>query len=305
MNIPKKKLFITGGSGYLGRGIIKEFLSKNWDITALVRDIQKVKNLEKFGVKLVKGQLSDSDILLKESANHDVIIHAARDSSTDKHDLDLLVINTLIYSAKLTSETKTCIFIYTSGIFTVGEGDDVKDESCHLDKPHPNGEFRVKHEEIVINENNKNNNLFTAVIRPSWVYGENGGYVSEYLRYCQKEKYAFIVNNGDAFMNFIHLNDLARLYYLVGERNGSGIYHGTDSKYVQASELVKGVAKYLNVEIKECDVNTALEKYGLFAVGQTVNQKVISIRSYLELGWQLEYSSILECLDKVFLELNN
>ena len=103
-------------------------------------------------------------------------------------------------------------------------------------------------------------------------------------------------------LNFIHLNDLARLYYLVVEKNGTGLYHATDSKYVQASELTKGLSKYLNVEIKECDLNTAKEKYGKFAIGQTINQKMISKRS--ELGWRLEYPSFLECLDKIFIEVN-
>ena len=80
MNSSKLRLYHSG-TGYIGREIIRKYLSKSFEVTALVRGLEKSRNLEKLGVKIVQGDLSDDILLIKESADHDVIIHAARDTS--------------------------------------------------------------------------------------------------------------------------------------------------------------------------------------------------------------------------------
>ena len=136
------------------------------------------------------------------------------------------------------------------------------------------------------------------------MYGGNTGHVTDYLNFILKENFVPLLNKGSSYINFIHVKDVARLYYLIHEKNGSGIYHGTDNVYITANELNHEIGKHLNVEIRDYDLNEAYKKYGFFALGSTIDQKLITKRAH-ELKWNLKYPSFIGCLDKVVTEVTN
>ncbi len=75
------KIFITGGAGFLGRGIINRATDENWpcDITVYSRDEEKQFRVRQRWphVRTVLGDIGDTDMLLAAMAGHDTIIHAA------------------------------------------------------------------------------------------------------------------------------------------------------------------------------------------------------------------------------------
>lgn len=76
------KLFITGGAGFLGRGIIRRALDEKWpcDITVFSRDEVKHSNVKRQypSVNFIRGDVSNDLEQLKGAVmGHDVVIHAA------------------------------------------------------------------------------------------------------------------------------------------------------------------------------------------------------------------------------------
>ena len=73
-----KKIFITGGAGYLGKNLIKRFYQENL-ITVFSRDEAKHYFLKKEypSVKFVIGDVRNYDLLKRASENHDIGIFAA------------------------------------------------------------------------------------------------------------------------------------------------------------------------------------------------------------------------------------
>jgi len=73
-----KKIFITGGAGYLGRNIISKY-NKNNQITVFSRDEAKHYYLQKQfpNIRCIIGDIRNLDLLVKSSKNHDVGIFAA------------------------------------------------------------------------------------------------------------------------------------------------------------------------------------------------------------------------------------
>ena len=75
------KVLITGGAGFLGRGIIHRACQENWpcDFTVLSRDEEKqVKLQHRYPyVRCVLGDVKDQDRLESTFTGHDLIIHAA------------------------------------------------------------------------------------------------------------------------------------------------------------------------------------------------------------------------------------
>ncbi|KAH9041644.1 hypothetical protein EDB85DRAFT_2071888 [Lactarius pseudohatsudake] len=77
----KTHIFITGATGYIGGSVLQRLLdhpkSDTFEITALVRSVDKAKLLNTLGVNTVVASLSDLDKLTELAAASDVIIHTA------------------------------------------------------------------------------------------------------------------------------------------------------------------------------------------------------------------------------------
>lgn len=78
----KGNIFITGGAGFLGRGIIQRSIDENWDcnITVFSRDEVKHENLKRMfpNVRTIRGDIGgDFDHLVTAMMGHDIVIHAA------------------------------------------------------------------------------------------------------------------------------------------------------------------------------------------------------------------------------------
>lgn len=80
-NIPHSKVLITGGSGFLGRGILRRIRNQNppMDVTVYSRDEQNQAVCRRLypGARYVLGDIRDVDRLTSISYGHDVIINAA------------------------------------------------------------------------------------------------------------------------------------------------------------------------------------------------------------------------------------
>jgi UDP-N-acetylglucosamine 4,6-dehydratase len=82
------KALITGGNGFLGRGIMRRARVENWDwdITSMSRDESKIVRVNGMypEVHTIKGDVTDEvDYLARLFRGHDIIIHAAANKLVD------------------------------------------------------------------------------------------------------------------------------------------------------------------------------------------------------------------------------
>jgi nucleoside-diphosphate-sugar epimerase len=71
------RVFVTGGTGYVGGHIIRELLMRGDQITVLARDPAKVAGLHRPGVTLLRGDVQDIDLIRASLPGHDTCIHNA------------------------------------------------------------------------------------------------------------------------------------------------------------------------------------------------------------------------------------
>ncbi len=70
-------VFVTGASGWVGRGLIPELIAAGHGVSALARSDTAIEALHAEGVKTVAGSLDDLDILREASLSSDGVIHLA------------------------------------------------------------------------------------------------------------------------------------------------------------------------------------------------------------------------------------
>lgn len=74
-------VFITGGAGLLGSNIVRELLSRDYKIIALVEKGSRIFTIDKLDIQIVTGDILKPLSYESEMANCDFVIHAAASTS--------------------------------------------------------------------------------------------------------------------------------------------------------------------------------------------------------------------------------
>lgn len=70
-----KKVALIGASGFIGSQLVKELLSRGYQVTAIVRSADRIKNDDK-NLKVVSADVFDTDKLAEVLKNNDAVISA-------------------------------------------------------------------------------------------------------------------------------------------------------------------------------------------------------------------------------------
>src|SRR5207248_7589421 len=88
------KVFVTGGTGYIGSAVALRLKKAGHDVSALVRSKEKGSALQAAGVKLIVGDLGNPAGYAATAWGVQAIVHLAQDHGPTGVDLDRKAIST-------------------------------------------------------------------------------------------------------------------------------------------------------------------------------------------------------------------
>lgn len=71
------KVFVTGGTGFIGGEVVRQLRERSDDVVCLVRSPDKATKLSELGCELVSGDLGDAEAIRKGMEGCDGVVHAA------------------------------------------------------------------------------------------------------------------------------------------------------------------------------------------------------------------------------------
>jgi nucleoside-diphosphate-sugar epimerase len=73
------RVFLTGGTGFIGRRLTRQLVQRGWSVTAVVRrpESADARELAALGVALARGDVMDADSMSQPMSGADVVIHNA------------------------------------------------------------------------------------------------------------------------------------------------------------------------------------------------------------------------------------
>lgn len=287
------KVFITGGSGYIGSAVIPLLTDAGHSVLALARSPESAAKLAaQKNVEVVEGDLTDVEVLKKAASESDAVIHLGFIHDFSNYakcvEIDLAAVRAI--GEALTGNGK--VFIGTSGMGSALEAEGPVKEtfrSTNLMIP------RIALENFVLEL--KGVGVRSLVVRlPFSVHGPGKkGFVPMYIDALKSLSAAEYVGEGQNRWPAVNLADAALLYKLVLEKGKAGsVYHAIGEEGIEFKKIAEETARGLNVGSNSILSDEALGDYKWLGRFIQMDVTALSEATQKELGWKPVHSLLLE-----------
>ncbi len=210
----KTKVFITGGTGFLGVHLARRFLKARWEVT--LYDIADLDAQDLIGkVKFIKGDVTNKTTLLKAMRDHDYVVHtaAALPIQVEKDIIFHINIdgteNTL--SSALKNKIKRLVFISSTSVYGVPKYLP-ETENSPLDPIGWYGISKIEGERLCKEYMQKG--LQVNIIRPKTFLGiERLGVFSLWFEAIYNSRRLYILGKGNNKYQLLAVTDVVEAIY--------------------------------------------------------------------------------------------
>jgi nucleoside-diphosphate-sugar epimerase len=223
------KVFVTGGTGFIGGEVARQLRARGDAVVCLVRTPEKAAKLTELGCQLVAGDLSDAEALRKGMEDCDGLVHAAAmyevgipaKQHPAMYEANVHGSEVVLEAAREAKVGKT-VYVSTVGTFGNTHGK-VVDESYQ----HPGKEFTSYYEETKLEgqrvaERMIAEGLPAVIVQPGGVYGPGDeSQVADLL----KEFFAgrlFLLPFPELGICLTHVEDIAGGILLALDKGNAG-----------------------------------------------------------------------------------
>lgn len=267
MSLNMEKIFVTGGTGFIGSNLIRELVKQNYRVRALTRKSSNLRFISGYDTEIVKGDLRNLREVENAMRGCDIVIHVAalaRDWGRKRDFYDVNVGGTEnVLKASKANNIKHLIHLSTNAV--LGEEDclQAKDENSPYNCRYPYflsnfwesdmnhyrcSKMRAEKAAISFCEENDIN---LTVLRPVWVYGPREFHSGPYY-FCKYILDGMRLLQGCRTNKFhvIYVGDLAKIITKILRKRQEGInIYNVGSEYVPTmDEFWRLFCKYLKVK---------------------------------------------------------
>ncbi|MEV4348824.1 SDR family oxidoreductase [Actinoplanes sp. NPDC049596] len=243
------RVFVTGASGWIGRGVVPELLDAGHEVIGLARSDASAARIR--GAEVLRGDLDDLDVLTEGARRADAVIHLAyiHDFArfADSARADLTAIQTLGAALEGTGKPLTI----ASGVLGVRPGELLTEDFIPpRDLPHP----RVQAARATLDLAERGVRSSIVRLAPT-VHGEGDhGFVPELIRAARESGVAAYLREGLNVWPAVHRDDAATLFRLAIEKAPAGsVLHGVAERGVPTREIAETIGRHLGLPARPAD----------------------------------------------------
>lgn len=276
------RIFLTGGTGYIGSAVLESLVRAGHHVDALVRHREKASAIQARGAHPILGDLAQPATYAAVAAAADGAIHTAIDDNSRARASDLTALDALLAPGKAAARPGR-FFIYTSGVWVLGPAPAPVDEASPIN-PIEQSAWRAPHECRVLEAAAWGTR--TVVVRPGIVYGGSRGIVGDLFRDAANGLVR-VIGTGENHWPLVYDRDLGELYLkLAMNASATGIYHANDECDERVNDLVTAIAGHVPIvpSVRKVPLPEARLKLGAYAEALALDQIVRCPRARA-LGW--------------------
>jgi nucleoside-diphosphate-sugar epimerase len=308
------KILVTGGSGFLGRAIVRELTEPGPVISASclrVFDLNEYRGPGKERIEFVKGDVRNFASLREACKGMELVIHSAAivDWGTRSED-EILSVNVKGTENVLKACREHGIpnLVYTSSLDAIFGGKPLVDidETIPYPENHPNSYCRSKFlaEKLVLAANGAS--LKTVVLRPADIYGEEDPYHIGSLLAMAKGGFYVRLGDGTAKSQHVYSGNMAHAHLLAAKalldgnsRVAGNAYLITDSPGVNFFRFFDRIVEGADYRIRP--KNLWLPRKFAMTLGYISEMTAILLRPFIRYTPKMSrFAVIYTCTDFTF-----
>ncbi|GAA3575450.1 SDR family oxidoreductase [Amycolatopsis ultiminotia] len=305
------RVFVTGASGWVGRGLVPDLLSAGHHVVGLARSDSAAGALQQAGAEVRRGSLDDLDVVRAAAASADGVVHLAF-----KHDIafsgdyagagkaDRVVIEA--FGEELAGSGKPLVI--ASGILGVlglepgvvaTERDGLAGESAGGAGPISGGGGRIgnAHYALALAEQG----VRSSVVRlPPATHGKgDNGFMPVAIGFAKEKGAAAYVGDGTNRWPAVHRDDAAHLFRLALESAPAGsVLHAVGDEGVPIREVAEVFAERLGVPAVSVTAEQAKEYVGWLGGFWGIDGPASATITRDLVGWQPRGTGLIADLEE-------
>jgi NADH dehydrogenase len=190
-------VLVTGGTGFVGTGIVHALRAEDRPVRCLVRDPRKASRLASWGCELVQGDVTDAASLRRAVDGCDRVIHLVAIRSGKRRDFERLMEQATRDLVAAAREAGVGRFVLMSALGTTEETKDL---------------VPYYHAKWDMEQTVKASGLEHVIFRPSFVFAEEGGALAEFKRVVRLAPVTPVVGSGEQRLQPIWRDDVAAYF---------------------------------------------------------------------------------------------
>lgn len=249
------KVLLTGATGYVGHQLALKLASQNYEVHALVRDLDSVKIPRHKKITPFKGNICEYESIQKAIRNCEYVFHTAAFTDLKYNKIDKFY-NTNVIGTKnvleASLEEKVKKVVYTSTLSTFGPAlfqVPITETQPRIASYSNDYELTKSMSEEVVSEYVKKG-LSCTILSLTRVYGpglktySNG--VNSLISKIMNDKVLFVPSKLNVEANYVFIDDVLNAELLALEKGKSGekyIIGGENSDYLTLFNNIKKISK--------------------------------------------------------------
>lgn len=287
------RAFVTGGSGFIGRALVRRLREEGHSVGALVRSEASAAKVSALGAEPVRGELTDPTTWRDSAAGSDVVFHLAAetDITADRERHELVTVRGTRAAVDAARHARVPRFVHCGSEAALLAGDPLVDvdETAPL-RPDSEAAYcavKAVAEKIVLDANTAD--FATVSIRPRFVWGPDSILVEGLVAAAKTGQFAWI--DGGRHATDVTFVENAVEGLMLGWRRGrpGQAYFVTDRHRVTLRDFLEAQFEIhgVGVPIPDLDAETAAREVPLPArwfLGQQCTLR--TDRAVADLGYE-------------------
>jgi nucleoside-diphosphate-sugar epimerase len=290
------RVFVTGGSGFVGSAIVHDLVTAGHQVLALARSDASAAKLEAAGATPHRGSLEDLGSLQAAASETDGVIHTAFNNS----DLTRFAENSRTERSALEAIGSVLAgrgrpLIITAGFVSLAPGTVATENDAR-----PPGMSAAGRDAEETAMSLVEAGVCASVVRLPCVHGTGDRFtVPRYIDIARQTGISAYVGDGLNRWSAVHNVDAARVYRLALEKALAGArYHAVAEEGVPFKDVAEVIGRRLGLPVVSKTADDAAGHFGAYAFFAQSDIPASSALTRQRLGWQPQGPSLLTDIDR-------
>lgn len=235
-------IFVTGGTGFLGKHLLAQLCRSGYQLRVLTRTPKLHTWLNVFpNIEVIHGDIRDKDLIHESVAGCQYVIHAGGKFAFwgDEHEFEDINVNGARHVMDACREHGVDRVVHVSTVALIGTPDDdaIIDETYPVNPQDPYQESKW-HAEQVVKSYHTNYDVPVIILRPGAFYGPMGNYAFNRLFFRDALRGWMVKLDGGQYVTFpVYIADVAQAIELALNNGQPGETYNIAGEYMTHNEV--------------------------------------------------------------------